>query len=381
MSEEPRVLKYIDANEAETSFIKQFSQKLISNKTFMEEILKTRLPYRTRAFLVKNPEMYKLKEKYISVRKAQHKGQTKLFVSEFKAICKLLKSGYDVKNIVYVGAAPGTHIVTLLKFFPDITFHLFDPAKFDDTLLKYPTRVKIYQKIFESTEYCNGLSGLFFISDIRTGSVVESDSDEFDKDFEENVKADMELQKRWIEELKCPALVKFRLPYTDGKNDIIVPYFRGEFIYAPFSRYSSSEGRLLITEFIFIDYSSIDWENQMYTLNYARNIVATDKFIPELREVYPNICSCIDCTTIVKMFERYVSMEITGVSLKNCFKILIDTTHQRLADFHGLGAGKPTDFSVDQLYLPDMVKMMVDIKNKKELHYKGHTMPLAKHKV
>jgi Poly A polymerase regulatory subunit len=62
-----------------------------------------------------------------------HMGQQKLFIGE---LYFLTKHGSQSTNIVYAGAAPGTHILALSEIFPNHIFHLIDPRGFDKCLDK-----------------------------------------------------------------------------------------------------------------------------------------------------------------------------------------------------------------------------------------------------
>ncbi len=74
-------------------------------------------------------------------KKGLHWGQLKLFLSEVEFILLAYEQRKKDKlehlpiHLVYAGAAPGNHILTLYELFPDVYFHLYDPNNFR---VKYP---------------------------------------------------------------------------------------------------------------------------------------------------------------------------------------------------------------------------------------------------
>ena len=80
-----------------------------------------------------------------------HWGQRKLFISE---LMFLTRYGDLAQNIVYAGAACGTHIPYLAYLFPNHNFTLIDPCQFSlrqDILDKedYDKRIHIFQEYFD----------------------------------------------------------------------------------------------------------------------------------------------------------------------------------------------------------------------------------------
>ena len=325
------------------------------------------LKYRTGAFRLQGTKT--------PVRYSVHKGQTKLFVSELIALCK------KQLTVVYAGAAPGSHILALSELFPDLEFHLYDPAEFDARLTK-KSKIHVYRQIFDDEAVAKWTGKeILFISDIRTGSVEVSESDEFDENFEECVKTDMDMQKAWIKTMfadvaNFAALVKFRLPYVTDE-DIIVPYLKGTLIYQPYSRGSSSERRLYITTLEEIGYSSKAHEDNMFTINFLRSFVRGNYNL-KIRDVFPNFCGCIDCTTTALAFEQYLAIsKLPGLAIENCFKIMTTATKQTLPDYHGTSPEMPMN-TIWPFLLRDVTqKRMTADKIRKERNWEKHVMPLA----
>jgi hypothetical protein len=146
-----------------------------------------------------------------------HWGQLKLFYSEleFLTICSN-KLSLNECVIIYVGAAPGTHIDYLRDYFPEPYWILYDPARFH---IKNSDKVSIFTErkgFFNDSSVSDVLSHPFvlkskyilFISDIRVDTK------------EENIFKEMLDQQRWVINLNATiSMLKFRLPYTlEGEN-------------------------------------------------------------------------------------------------------------------------------------------------------------------
>ena len=59
----------------------------------------------------------------------EHWGQRKLLMSELEFLLLYARKD-DVQQVVYAGAAPGKHTNYLSQLFPQLRFHLVDPARF-----------------------------------------------------------------------------------------------------------------------------------------------------------------------------------------------------------------------------------------------------------
>jgi len=73
-------------------------------------------------------------------------GQRKLLLSEIL----FLTNFWDKDNIpnpiiIYPGGAPGKHIPILSNLFPEFTFHLYDPNKFN---IESNSKILIHNKLF-----------------------------------------------------------------------------------------------------------------------------------------------------------------------------------------------------------------------------------------
>lgn len=163
-----------------------------------------------------------------------HNGQQKLLISELEFFTKHTSPNKQYV-VIYAGAAPGVHINTLQKLFPNIIFDLWDPSKFYAKLNKKI----IVQNAFFTDKVANSLAQkykgkkILFVSDIRRST----------KD--EDIAEDMRNQEKWVETIRPKAaLLKFRLPWDDGKTN----YLKGKLILQSWAPLDSSETRLEVIQ-------------------------------------------------------------------------------------------------------------------------------------
>lgn len=170
--------------------------------------------YRDRMFLMK-PQV--------------HAGQLKLFLSELRFLTKYASDPNVNSLLIYAGAAPGIHLPYLASLFPNVTFFLYDPREFCNSVFDVENitvisrtgshGVPFNQRIANMFAYSvhaliwkQASTNLLFISDIRSGDV-----DDQLCDFEKCCRDDMDMQLKWLQTLKPNAsMVKFRLPYAPG---------------------------------------------------------------------------------------------------------------------------------------------------------------------
>ena len=94
-----------------------------------------------------------------------HLGQLKLFFLELLFLSMWAKDG---NKVLYVGAANGYHIGKLAELFPNLTFDLWDPCKFE---IKETSNIKIFNYFFtndDAKKYTIMGNNILFMCDIRT---------------------------------------------------------------------------------------------------------------------------------------------------------------------------------------------------------------------
>lgn len=217
---------------------------------------------------------------------AVHWGSRKLLMSEIELlalfwkpnpseISELSSKGIGIARptVVYIGAAPGSHIDVLGQMFPEVEFHLYDPREFavQANLPGLPGYQEQKAKITihtgqsgfftdETAREWSGRSDVIMICDIRSAS-HEIGSEK----LEEMVISDMRAQERWYNIMK-PALaqLKFRLPYYKTGGPTTFPYLSGFLMKGIWTPSSSTEARLIPTSSL-----TQEWDLRWYENVFA----------------------------------------------------------------------------------------------------------------
>jgi len=246
--------------------------------------IKHRIPYKKGVYVVGGGNT--------SVRYTVHHGQYKLFVSELQALGYAREQGINIETMVYAGAAPGTHVLLLSEMFPKTQFVLYDPADFDQRL-KHCPNVKCIQELFTDldVEKWTG-KNILFVSDIRSGTVDD------DTTFNSFVADDMQRQQEWVLKMRPPlSLMKFRLSYTDGVNDVVTEYLDGTINLQSFCGNTSTEARILIDArngFATKQYSAIEYEEKHAYFNTV--IREWAMFDNPFNDMSLGLCCCFNCS-------------------------------------------------------------------------------------
>jgi len=227
---------------------------------------------------------------YFSVR---HHGQRKLLMSEIGALL-LLDPGTEY-TAVYAGAAPGIHTPLLSELFPNVRFHLYDPAPFR---IGESDRIKLYNTYFTDSHALlyTFTSNLVFICDIRRT-----------KD-ETCVWEDMQAQMRWHEIMR-PMLtsLKFRLPWpgmgvADADNQ--VEYLDGDIHLPIWGPRNTTESRLVIEKVKHSGtrmYNCLVYEEEMCHFNR----VMRPSIHSGQKSRDDGLDGCYDCAAETRLLELY----------------------------------------------------------------------------
>ena len=272
-----------------------------------------------------------------AVLKNTHWGQLKLFTSELL----FLTNYYDpteVKDLIYIGAAPGDHLVVLSKMFPNLTFHLYDRSEFNLDLSTIKN-IKINNGYFTSgdVEKWKDVNCLL-ISDIRT--VTYDSSKTLMEDMKENediVWKDMNLQRSWVEEIKpLYSLLKFRLPYAEDfelEKGKIRTYLDGIVYIQPFCKSSSSETRLCVfgKQITERDWDILSYERKLFHHNSVTRSKYTFKnpLNNTTKNIFPQIglyndFDSVYLTNVVIDYLKKINKDITEESVKKLLKYIIN---------------------------------------------------------
>lgn len=207
-------------------------------------------------------------------------GQLKLFVTELFFLCNYWDpSRIKSPTVLYIGAGPGHHLVTLVRMFPTINWELYDLQEFAPGLKDLPN-VTLFEKYFEDSDiprYSNR-DDVFLICDIRSLTYKQGDV-KWTWSNESKVIEDMKLQESWVLKIKPVwGSLKFRLPYA--QKEVIKRlgdswnYLDGQIYIQPWIGLTSSETRLIVSRDNLIpkDWDYSKYERQMSYHNGVRRL-------------------------------------------------------------------------------------------------------------
>ena len=201
--------------------------------------------------------------------------------------------------VVYAGAAPCSNLEFIIKLYPQVTWHLYDPRNF---CINTGSKVHIHQEFFtEATARKWEGNDVYFLSDIRTVNVQEY-ARKFPNNHKEMIErhiwVDMLRQQRWVQIMKpLVAQLKFRLPYSDipfsDKIDYKTghaPYLAGIVFKQPWSSITGTETRLLISQDVMVDgeYPIHNWNIKEYEDNMFYHNAVTRESLRYFNPFYPN---------------------------------------------------------------------------------------------
>jgi hypothetical protein len=174
-------------------------------------------------------------------------------------------------NVIYAGAASGSHILCLLQLFPCIHWHLWDPASFDHQLAKHArrpaSRISIYtgrQGKFTNDVAASYTQGgaleltlrpgpVYFISDVRTTVPGKPRLNQFTHEVSttpvQDIEGDMQKQLVWARSIQADGtMFKFKLPFPQEGHSAFFKYCAGTPYFQCWARVPSAETRLIATQ-------------------------------------------------------------------------------------------------------------------------------------
>lgn len=215
----------------------------------------------------------------------------RLLISEILYITRYVQ--YDeygkLPRIIYIGAAPGFHLVKLMKMFPFILFDLYDDQELHPDLERYisenPDQVTMYRERFELTtcsRYEERNDDIYLITDFKDikfmvdppyveGGGYDDIKRAFQKEKELSYTLDMEFQKQICIILNPKnAFLRFRPShyYQDESPDTaIFEYFPGTIYLMIYNDYKSTETRLVVEDFSNTGFKW-NYKDYQYRLNF-----------------------------------------------------------------------------------------------------------------
>jgi hypothetical protein len=228
-----------------------------------------------------------------------HWGQRKLFLSEMYLLIQYMKS-YNINNneqytVLYAGAAPGTHLGYLSELFPQFNFILVDPNEFRVNTVKNITVRQEYFTDALAEEWKDKVD--IFFSDIRTGNwTIMSDEEN-----EQCILKDMAAQKKWTEIIRPKiAMLKFRLPYADGKTE----YINGDILLPIFAPQTTTETRLIVNHDQIDQKKVYDHRTYWEQLFYFNTVDRVCYYPHKVNAL--GIDHCFDCSAEVWILREYI---------------------------------------------------------------------------
>lgn len=193
-------------------------------------------------------EGYSGEAKYVSNvdKKGIHLGQAKLFFSELLFLTRYYERG-DI--LLYIGSSRGKHINYLYELFKGIEIHCYDPSESDiDTSIITEYRKAFNEDDVEKWKKIAKKKRVLLISDIRSFTVDKVRKEKGIDEEERLMKADMDLQMSWVENIQPEVFhLKFRPPYY-YKGTEEFEYLDGKVFIEPWNRSSSTEHRLVASK-------------------------------------------------------------------------------------------------------------------------------------
>ncbi|QKF93553.1 mRNA cap-specific nucleoside 2-O-methyltransferase [Fadolivirus algeromassiliense] len=198
-----------------------------------------------------------------NISKKIHLGQLKLLISEIMFLSKIAKKG---NKVLYIGAAEGFHITKLSDMFPDLSFDLWDPRKFD---LELRSNIKLFNKFFtdnDALQYIKEKDNLLLITDIRNIEIgkIDNTTQKGNDKIDKFIIDDNNRQLNWIKTINpIYSFIKFRLPYGKGKTK----YFNGK-IYLQCYSGLTTETRLMTNKYdSFEEYDHTEFDEKLAYFN------------------------------------------------------------------------------------------------------------------
>ena len=275
-----------------------------------------------------------------------HFSSLQLCFIETEAIMAATARIPDLKYVLYVGAAPGDHIVALMELFPNLEFHLFDSApslvkaQMSKCAEKSPDRVLIYERAFtdhDAAVWGGSMAKTIFICDVHSGSGGRGQLE-----FSAEIEINMDRQRDWWVMMQPAAsLLKFRLPQGSGDYH----YLDGKLLLQPFGP-ATSEGRLLVWKGAGPRQYSLEsyWSYFRWLNGAVRGRSTYDHGLAA--SLVPGICNCFDCARTVQILREYVSahpasdlFSTEDQHVAYCLGRAVTLTEQRLTSQpHGAGS-------------------------------------------
>jgi hypothetical protein len=174
--------------------------------------------------------------------------------------------------IVYIGYAPGTHLLKLMRLYGDFEFHLFDDVDPPNSVLAYANSPDSNCQVFfeyptdEQIQAYREHENVYLISNYTNPDVRNDNAEnrhELHIKKEETNAADMAVNMDYARRINArSSLLKFRPPhYHAGDRVHEFEFFRGIILLPIFSKPKSSECRMIVSNYS----ETIQWDYRVLT--------------------------------------------------------------------------------------------------------------------
>lgn len=260
-------------------------------------------------------------------------GQRKLLLSEIELLVDVIsrdiaRGGDGMRfKIIYVGAAPGSHIPYLLGLFSryQLSADLWDrPSRFD---IPESANLRITPEAYRDPAMTGEFEGFFtdivaskYQAEFGTSNRLIFISDIRDASNEEAVMRDMEMQQGWVLALNPYASqLKFRLPFLGSDT---YSYLDGDIYTQTWARNKSSESRLLsYRPFTRKNYNVRAYDESFAYFNMVTRVSSYDigRIIntisgrtTDIQRYLPvpdvGFCTCHDCAREAEILAKYLRL-------------------------------------------------------------------------
>ncbi|CAF1471857.1 unnamed protein product [Didymodactylos carnosus] len=222
----------------------------------------------------------------------EHWGERKAMLTEIEFLTNYAKQG--TFSVIYVGAAPGSHINFLSTLFPQLDFILIDTKEF---VAKETEKIHICSENFTNElakKYSRNGRDLLFICDVHTFGPHH--------DLDDYMVQDMYDQMVWYSTLKPQAsLLRFRILRAETYE-----YLKGDLILEPWASRRNTECRLVVVK----DAPKTDYNNRAIeaALAYFHDTTRTMFYEHDLNDSEAEgLDHCYDCRAEIFILHRYLS--------------------------------------------------------------------------
>lgn len=278
-------------------------------------------------------------ESHISVNlmkmERKYNNDLKLLMNEILFLILYVEMLGNPIKVIYMGAAPGFHLIKLLKMFMFIEFDLYDPEPLHPELQQYvdenPQQVRYYPEKFDvltCEHYVDSPYDIYLITDHRDvkfnkdpiyppGSNIQELKDRHQADKEASYMEDMKLQMEVCKVLKPKfANLRFRPPHFYNTMTIKSPepaifnYFFGTIWLMIYNDFKSTESRIVVSDYS-NDSFAWNYKSYQYRLNFfnsqTRELLVKNPFSDDNTPLPYQLGNRFEIVMVFKILKDYLA--------------------------------------------------------------------------